>query len=472
MNRAKIQFNTATHRPGLALVVTLVILVVLASIVYSLAAQIATIEHRKQYFIDYQNAQYAVNSAMKYALANMQKIAPELIDRKEAPDFSDLFTLDEFEYQEMLEEWAILQNEKIMLEWELKQQEDEDDEKKSDEDKDKDEDSSENKDGDSNQPDEQDSLLDKFACLFGLAGTDPNLSEEELLLLAEEEPPLVDPNDLEIPGPYGQPWPQITKSVEFEINNAKITIQYEDENAKMPLTWALTKDKSLTRQAQAALQTFSEWMQMDESQIEDLVYQLEDIAEEKEFKINPKDVVEITKTPIKTSGSGRRTKRATVRTKTKKKTIRSAIGHTTDFAKLLHSSMLDLETLAAPLPNTGDRYEAPIKYLALWGSQRVNINTAPRHVLEAAFTFGGDAEEIATEIIALRQEKPFKDIKDLKARIYGYNDSISDAENFITTTSKYFSIKVTASSGRAKVAAVATIIKDDDNFQRIAIITQ
>ncbi|MCK5566225.1 MAG: general secretion pathway protein GspK [Planctomycetes bacterium] len=449
MKKTKTKFNTTTAKTGLALVVVLVILVVLASIVYSLSAKIATAEHRKQYFIDYQNAQYAANSAIKYALVNLKNIKPTLIDRTESPDFSDLFTLDKFEYQEMLDEWAIAQTEKLMLELE---------------------------EFDNSSEEEQNDLLDQFSSLLGLSDNAINLSKEEILLYLEDDIPLIDPNDLQIPGPYGQPWPQIAESVEFEINNAKITIQYEDENAKMPLIWAITTDKKINRQAQAALETFAEWMQMDAEQIEGLALQLDDIAEIKQFTINPKDIVRTTRVPVKTPVTrGRRTSRrtrTTTRTKTIKTTVRSAIGHTTDFAKLLHSPMIDTDALSIPLPNTGKRHETPVKYLALWGSQKVNINTAPRHILEAAFTFGGDAEEIADQIITLRQEKPIKDIKDLETRLYGYNDSIQKTGSFITTTSKYFSIKVTAAAGRAKTVIVATVVKEGNNFKRIAIITQ
>lgn len=428
------KLNNAYQRSGLALVVIMVILIVLSSIVYALSAKIATAQHRRQYLIDYQDAQYAANSAMKYALANIEKLTPTLIERNGSPDFSYLFMLTETEYKEMLEEWAIKQTEKLRLE--LEQENDQ-----------KEEDSEE----ETAQQNQTNDTSDLFA-LLGLDITDPNMSAEDMLaMLDEQEDIQIDPNDLEIPGPYGHPWPQVTQAVQFNINDAKITIEYQDENAKMPLTWAITTDKRVNKQAQAALKTFGEWMQMDENQIEELAYQLKEISEIKQFTINPKDITETT---------------------TVKNNARTALQHTTDFAKLLHSQMLDLSTLAIPLPDTGQRYEAPIKYLALWGSQRVNINTAPRHVLEAAFTFGGDAVKITDEIVILRQEKPFTSIDDLKSRLLGFSNSISRAANYITTESKYFSIQVTATSGRAKASAVATVLKGEEKFERIAIITQ
>ena len=451
MKKTNKQFNnpSANSRPALALVMALVILVILASIVYALSARIATADHRRQYFIDYQKARYAADSAMKYALITFKKTNPRLVDRSDSPDFSDLFTLSRLEHRQMLEEWAQLQYEKALLE------------------------AMEN-----GEPIKKNNEMESsLASLFGLLGLDPNGSDE--FFGSEEEDDLyIDPNDLEIPGPYGPKWPLVIEPIEFEIDQTKVTIEFEDENAKMPLTWAITSDKEVNRQAQAAFQTFAEWMQMGSSQIEELALQLEDIGEIKQFKLNPKDIVE-TKTTARTSASrrtasrNRRTRTAsTAKTTTKKTLVRTAIHHTTDFAKLLHSSMLDLDALAVPITDTGRRYEAPIKYLALWGSQRVNINTAPRHVLEAAFTFGGDAEEIADEIIKIRKEKSIKNIEDLKSRMYGYNDSIEKTKNYITTTSTFFSIKVTAQSGRAKTASIATVVKEKRRFERIAIITQ
>ena len=118
MKKTNKQFNnpSANSRPALALVMALVILVILASIVYALSARIATADHRRQYFIDYQKARYAADSAMKYALITFKKTNPRLVDRSDSPDFSDLFTLSRLEHRQMLEEWAQLQYEKALLE--------------------------------------------------------------------------------------------------------------------------------------------------------------------------------------------------------------------------------------------------------------------------------------------------------------------------------------------------------------------
>jgi type II secretory pathway component PulK len=108
--------------------------------------------------------------------------------------------------------------------------------------------------------------------------------------------------------------------------------------------------------------------------------------------------------------------------------------------------------------------------MGMWGSMKVNINTAPRHVLEAAFIFGGDEVPIAEEIIQRRRIEPFADIQELKTDLFRYSDSIGKCEKYITTVSRFFTIKVTAISGVAKASAVIAITKDGRRVKRIAVI--
>ena len=109
--------------------------------------------------------------------------------------------------------------------------------------------------------------------------------------------------------------------------------------------------------------------------------------------------------------------------------------------------------------------------MGLWGSRTVNINTAPRHVLEAAFAFGGDAKEIAEAIIQRRRIQPFKDIEDLRQSLFSYSDSIRKCEKYITTTSNLFTIKVTAVSGVAETSSVIAVTKTEKTLKKIAVIS-
>ena len=58
--------------------------------------------------IDYQAAQYARDSAVKYALAALADMnSPELVARPNEPDFSDMFLMSETEVREVLSDWAL-----------------------------------------------------------------------------------------------------------------------------------------------------------------------------------------------------------------------------------------------------------------------------------------------------------------------------------------------------------------------------
>jgi type II secretory pathway component PulK len=106
----------------------------------------------------------------------------------------------------------------------------------------------------------------------------------------------------------------------------------------------------------------------------------------------------------------------------------------------------------------------------LWGSQRVNVNTAPRQVLEAALTFGGDPVELVEKIIQKRKEAPIKSIDELKETFYSDSLMIDRAKDYLTTTSNFFLIRVVSHSGNARVSATATVIKEGRTVERLAIL--
>ena len=428
---------TGTNRRAVALVLTLVVLVVLTTIVYALASRVAQARHRRQYLIDYQISRYACDSGVKYALTAIKEIDFKLINRKNKPDFSDVFTMDRQEYELYLDEWAL----------KLAEQ-----------------DSFNGSNGTSSDNKSIGDVLD----IFDTFGIDSNSISDPNFLTAD----YTEPNAVFIPGPYGPEWPHVCDPIKFEIGQTNVTIEITDENAKMPLTWTISNNAKVRKLAGDALEMFGAWMQMDPVEIRMLSEQLEDIEDIKRFTTNPKAI------PIsggsKSSNRSSRDRQKSRDNRSRRPNTLPATTHTTDFAKLLHGSVIDLQTLAKPLPDTGNRNESPLKYLALWGSHKVNINTAPRHVLEAAFTFGGDAEDIAEEIIQRRYDKPFRNIKDLEESLYRYSESIKKvkAANCITTSSRFFAIKITARHGRAETRAVAAVIKEKKRIVPVAIISQ
>lgn len=428
MDKGSDNRNISQNRRGIVLLVTLVLLVVLATLGYTLTSRVSANRHRKQYIIDYSKARYGCDSAVKYALATLEEIDPMLISRPNEPDFSDLFALDEAGIQELLVIWDTQSGQKT----------------------DSRSISEANDSGDMNNP--------------SYAKSDNS------------------PDSMLIQGPYGPPWPFVTKPSEFEIGTVKVRIEIEDENAKYPLGWALLNYPEVNLEAEVGFVTFCEMAGLDSEQIESLRNELNKIGDIKPFKLDFKPITTVTKTP--TTPRARTTRSTTVRksttgraTATPQRVSRRVITipaqiseQNTHFSKLFHSSLIDTETLARPNEMTGSRKESALKYIGTWGSRQVNINTAPRHVLEAAFIFGGDEVKIAEEIIQRRRTEPFVDIADLKNALSSYSDQITKCEPYITTKSSLFTIKITAVSGVAKASSVIAITKNGNNITRIAII--
>jgi len=449
-------YTKGSHRSGLVLLVTLVLLMVLSILGYTITSRVCAQKRRAQYIIDYQSARYGCDSAVKYALAQLEGLAPKLIARPNVPDFSDLFHLSEPEYQAMLEEVAALKaseagadtNDMVAF---------------------------------ANDANITDANL--AAALGGLLdvsrSNDVNaINDVNMTAFTGGLGGAVGANTVVIPGPYGPAWPYVIEPIELEIGTARVKIEIEDENAKYPLGWLLMENREVEREIRASFETFCEWMDVNDVEISVIEDQLEQVKQIKPFKVEFKDVTKrklVTTTSRSKDTRGRRSLRrrpirryTTVRVSAAKQIAEQAA----DFAQLLHTSLIDTEILARPTIASETRRESPLKYIGMWGSTRVNINTAPRQVLEAVFTFGGDAVNIAQGIIERRRIEPFKDIADLKQALFEYSDSIRRCEKYITTESSFFTIRVTAVSGLARASTVIAVTKtkDDKKANVIAII--
>jgi DNA uptake protein ComE-like DNA-binding protein len=448
------------QRSGIALFFTVIALVLLTALVYGLCFGISQWKHRMQYMVDYQNARYACESGLKYALSSMEELDVNYISRPNEPDFSDLFTMSDADYKQMMREWAYT----LATQMDANTQ----------------------------------AMFDFSSSRVDLSNLDPNNVVTDINNIADSNYfnfdandsnaqtdvyDMNDPNGMYVRGPYGPKWPLVTKPMEIEFGNAKLTVEIIDENAKLPLVWAINSDANTQEESAAAVVTFCEWMQMNQSQIDTITNELAQIKEIKPFTMAPVKDVNSAKPGTdansqQTAASGRaarRIARLRQRGRIKEKVVtqtRTASSNTLDFAKIFHSPMIDLDMLAKPVNQDETRVESALKYASLWGTQRVNINTAPRHVLEAAFTFGGDAADIAQKIIDERRLKPFTSIDDLKKRLMAFNSSIIKTEPFITTTSDCYSIRVKAVSGVARVCATAGVKKEGQKVERIGIIIE
>jgi hypothetical protein len=426
--------HSSQNKAGIVLLLTLVVLVVLSTLGYTLTNRVVAQRHRQQYIIDYCKARYGCDSALKYALATLEDLQPELISRPNEPDFSDLFFLSEQEYQDLLSESTTYNG-----------------------------------------------ISRKAGSNYFDSYSNTNDINESG---ADEANELSRYIPIVISGPYGPPWPYVAEPIEFEIGSATVRIEIEDENAKYPLSWMLLTDKDVELEVEAGFETFCEWMRLGTDEIGALKKQLKEISQIKPFKLKFKPISTYVKNDSKeeskskqSAGKGRAAvgQQKSARQRRSRKTISVAdqlARQNADFARLFHSSLIDTEMLSRPTIVSESRKESALKYISRWACTKVNVNTAPRHVLEAAFTFGGlsDAPKIAEEVIQRRRVQPFVDLDDLRRSLLSYSDSIKKCEDYITTTSSFFTIKVTAVSGVAKASAVAAITKEGNKVARIAVV--
>lgn len=444
-------------RRGVVLLIALVVLVVLASMGYVLTTRVASQVHRDQYLIDYQNARYACDSGLKYAMASLESgITAKLIDRPNDIDFSDVFSYTQQQYERFLAEWAAAHPPKDIYD-QYGRYEDA------------------NAVGDFNAAGRgfYGDMNDTAAAGYFQSRGDMNDAN-----FADRSQ---DPNTMAIPGPYGQPWPLAAKPVELEIGDAKVTIEIEDENAKFPLIWGTNTDKDKQREVDAAIATFCEWMNMNFEQIDILKRDLKKIGEAKPYKAGAvmiaADTNSRTEPNAVKAGADRRSRRRPQQT-AQQQPAQPQAGKTAadtslgDFVRLFHSSMINVEPLAQPYIKTEQRTESILKYISRWGATQVNVNTAPRQVLEAAFMFGGDAPDVADAIIKARQQKPFADVNDVQKKLYKYADSIRKSKDFITAASNVFSIKITAVCGVAQTTTTAAVQMQGKKPKTIVILSQ
>jgi uncharacterized protein YbdZ (MbtH family) len=445
----------------------MVVLIVLAALGYTLTSRVAAQRHRDHYVIDYTSACYARDSAIKYALTALQDLNDlRLISRPNEPDFSDLFAMSEPDYRLVLEQWAAeIEKKQLEMAYQARFRRDDDiwgfnkpREEREIEDI-----------WGFDEPNDKNDINDRNS-IEPNAG-EANVPEPNAWGKNALEPNIVDPNLLTIPGPYGPPWPLVTEPVEFEIGSANVKIEIEDENAKFPAGWAVVDDKNIQREADASVETFCEWMGMTPQEIDSLKEQMEQVRLVRPFKVVFDPVTQ--RVPVQpAAAAGRR--RGTRRPRVIYKTVtipptEQLIKQTRDFSRLFHSSVINTDILARPTIISEKRKESALKYMSLWGITQVNVNTAPRNVLESALVFGGEAQRIADEIIKKRRVKPFENFEDVTKELFSYSDKVEKCRPYLATTSSVFTIRITAASGAAKASAVIVVYKAEGKIEKVMV---
>ncbi|AQQ72258.1 Type II secretory pathway, component PulK [Limihaloglobus sulfuriphilus] len=506
-----------TRSRGIALFFLLGALIVLTVSTYALLSRMSVRRHRLGYLVSYQKARYASSSAIRYALARLKDMPTTLVDRSGAPDYSDVFALDQESYNLLIEEWAMQLEDQMYIEdesgnislnpWlaaaekkttQTRRRENIKAVHKARETVYKDiRDQGLTRDDflpeqinemiadvyqqQTNRPLTADILMETMDTGGnGGGGVNGNSLDSIIAMQSsgdlfsqyeQPEPPSWEElkRGLEIPGPYGPQWPLLAEPEIMDFgDDCQVEITIEDENAKLPVTLALLDDpqNDIEPEKDACFYTFFEWMGAAEEDILDFLDSTDEIAQTKTFNFNLRPIRITERKPVTTtSSSGRKTTR--YRTVT---TNRSSYMHRMDYA-LLFRNGINKTALTEDIAGWGLKGENALKYLGLWGSYKVNINTAPRHVLEAVFAFGGDGDKIADLIINRRLVEPYKELDELSEEAYGYKESIDKVKEMLTTESILFTIRIKASCGSAIVETVSTVIKARTTVKKIVTVT-
>lgn len=441
--------NAANSRNGIALIFALIVLAVLAVMAYSTASKVVAVKHRSNYVLDYTKSKYACDSATRLGIQKVSTLKFDLKNRSQVPDFSELFALSDEDYDYMLNEFA-LNIEQIRME---KIEQYQESLKKGDK-----------KTQASEQDDEGLAFLSEFLNMLDIGDANSFGIDDEGYI----EP--IDPNKLFIPGPYGPKWPYLTEPLEIKIGDVEVTVTFEDENAKLPIVWALMQDKSIEAEKKACVAIFCEWMDITEDSQLLLWEQFEQAREIKYFEIGMEPISVDKKETVRTrtvvqQADGSRKSEFKDRTRVKK-APRSAAGNNTDFARLVDAK-INLETFKNSYYMRQE--ENALKYLGVWGSDKVNINTAPRNVLEAVFVFAGQEVRLADAVISERQAEPFESMEDLSRRLYGFSN-LDKLENMILFTSEVFTVNVKAVSGAAVTRSTTAILFENKKFTKITTV--
>lgn len=438
-------------RRGVILLITLVILVILSTLGYTLCVQVAARRHRDQYVINYCIARHACASGLKYALAAVGGLQFGLVSRPNEPDFSDVFALSEPQYQKLLDQVAAqLAADPNFLGEGF---------------------------GTTADLSEQTKFQDAEKTAGKTAGLRDSNDINDVDDLLPGSGALVDRKLLRIRGPYGPPWPLVTEPMEFEVGSAQVKIEIEDENAKYPLGWVMIADDKLKPLIGASWSTFCEWMGYTPLEIGLLNEGLAKIEATKPFQTEFELAAEPAPAPPANARITRPPPGTPVRRTVRRKpiTVEEQIDRQDkEYARLLHSSLIDRDLLSRPSIASDTRQECAMKYLGLWATRYVNVNTAPRQVLEAALSLGSvaNAPKIAEQIIQQRRIQAIADVNELKQAVPRYASAIDNCRNFITAKSTVLTIRVTAFSGVARATAVAAVRWQGDKLQPIAALSE
>jgi type II secretory pathway component PulK len=282
---------------------------------------------------------------------------------------------------------------------------------------------------DSNDPNEQDNL------------TDPNRQGKDLFLFTENT---------------------------FHVGDVTVTIKIYDENAKYPVLWSLGSpysrtgrpDSKLIPELAKLLQSSSKTSGYAQGLVSELGSHLRLPA--------PEIIVNKARSSVRRRGSKDSSTETAPNWTSRRRplSVRKRIAQHDEryqlmatFAEQWYQQIADNPEYRLLREPITDRPGNFMGYLGLWGHSRINLNTAPAEVIEAAFSEIGLTEEVTREIIEYRKKKPLINIGQVK-EVESAGPFVQIIQSLSTIQSDSFSVQIKAQSGRSRYFLLAGIYKN------------
>ncbi|MCP4710213.1 MAG: general secretion pathway protein GspK, partial [Planctomycetes bacterium] len=196
------------------------------------------------------------------------------------------------------------------------------------------------------------------------------------------------------------PWFVLSKKT-YQINGADVTVEIHDESAKWPIVWLLTSPfdrNNRSSNAEKGLKDYADFFRIDQGDFENAVNLIHAMG----------DALPLPPPPVSYSGTGLRM---------------APKGRTGGYIQLLteeqdrHKMMGNFARywyehydLRPSDPLQKDRFNTNISFaecVSLWGAFHININTAPRELLETVFEPIGMSKYQMDALMNYRQSNPF-----------------------------------------------------------------
>lgn len=311
-----------------------------------------------------------------------------------------------------------------------------------------------------------------------LAGENPALDLSGLAELLGNDPNLMaDPNTMA--DPNGTPvLLELVSSdsvvvlfeKELDVGDAEVTIEIHDEHAKWPMLWMMPQNSPFSKNTNESDKLFKDltgFIAADPDDSSRLLKLTKDLG--RSIKLPPAEFT-VNKSRS-TRRRGRAVRRRRVRGYTKRlEEARQKREGMALFAQSFYTTINEQSEYATLKQPMTEREVSLVDYFGFWGHNRININTAPVEIIQAAFAPLGLTESQAQAIVSYRQQQKFTQLSDIR-KVEGIERPLAQSiMPLCLTRSETFSVKITARIGRTSYRVTGAVHYNRGRVQPLAMV--